>query len=146
MDWWGRKLARSGILPKDAVALNLDTIGSGPQAYVIQGNGLIRRTRTSTQVNLELLRCVEGLGAGPRLWWAALAGHDHIPFIRAGMRATTLSMDAREDDKLDRLIARLFRLPNARVRKYRHLHAPDDLPEQIDLKSIELSGGWCSNS
>jgi len=118
----------------------LDGVGVGPHAYVIEGNGILRRRRTSPQPNQVLANSIKGVGSEPRLWWAALARHDHIPFVQAKMRATTYTTDVGGKDRLGRFIARAFRLPNARVRGYRHIHTLEDTPERIELANIERAG------
>ncbi|MEM3421410.1 MAG: M28 family peptidase [Candidatus Hadarchaeum sp.] len=135
-----KKLVRENLLPKDTMVLNLDMVGASTQPYVVEGNGLIRRTRTSEALNQKLLAVIHNLGLKPKLWWAALAGHDHIPLLRAGIQATTFTFDTAGADKLGQRLARFFRLPNARVRGYRHLHSYDDLPDHINAETIERAG------
>ena len=134
------KLVASKALPGDTPVLNLDGVGVGPHTYVIEGNGILRRRRTSPQLNQVLANSIKGAGLGPRLWWAALARHDHIPFVQAKMRATTYTTDFGGKDRLGRFIARAFRLPNARARGYRHIHTLEDTPERIELANIERAG------
>ena len=135
-----KKLAEEGLLPQDTLVLNLDMVGAGTQPYVVEGNGLLRRTRTSEGLNQKLLNIISGLGLRPKLWWAPLSGHDHIPLLRSGIQATTFTFDTPGMDRLGRRIARLFRLPNARLRGYRHLHSYDDLPDHISVDNIERAG------
>ena len=135
-----RKLVASKTLPEDTMVLNLDMVGAGSQAYVIEGNGAFRRSRTSPELNERLANCIRSAELKPKLWWAALARHDHIPFVRAKMRATTFSIDAQSKDKLGQFIARVFRLPNVRVRGYRYIHTLEDTPERIELANIERTG------
>jgi Zn-dependent M28 family amino/carboxypeptidase len=135
-----KKLAEEGLLPQDTLVLNLDMVGAGTQPYVVEGNGLLRRTRTSEGLNQKLLNVISGLGLRPKLWWAPLSGHDHIPLLRSGIQATTFTFDTPGVDRLGRRIARLFRLPNARLRGYRHLHSYDDLPDHISVDNIERAG------
>ncbi len=134
------KLVASKTLPEDTMVLNLDMIGAGSQAYVIEGNGVFRRSRTSPELNERLANCIKSAGLKPKLWWAALARHDHIPFVRAKMRATTFSIDVQSKDKLGHFIAKVFRLPNVRVRGYRYIHTLEDTPERIELANIERTG------
>ncbi len=135
-----RRLVKEKSLPPDTLVLNLDGVGVGPHAYVIEGNGILRRTRTPLQLNQVLAGCIQRAGPKPNLWWAALAGHDHIPLVRARMQATTFTADVGGEDKLGRFIAKVFRLPNARVRGYRYIHTADDIPDRIELKNIERAG------
>ncbi|MDI6883602.1 MAG: M20/M25/M40 family metallo-hydrolase [Hadesarchaea archaeon] len=135
-----RRLVKEKSLPPEILVLNLDGVGVGPHAYVIEGNGILRRTRTSPQLNQALMNSIKTTGLNPRVWWAALAGHDHIPLVRAKIQATTFTTDIGGEDKLGRFISRTFRLPNARVRGYRYIHTPDDLPDSIGLENIERAG------
>ncbi len=135
-----RRLVKEKLLPPDTLVLNLDGVGVGPHTYVIEGNGILRRTRTSPQLNQTLAGCIQRVGLEPKLWWAALAGHDHIPLVRAKIQATTFTTDVGGDDKLGRFISRAFRLSNARVRGYRHIHTADDTPDRIELQNIERAG------
>ena len=135
-----RKFVASKVLSEDTLVLNLDGVGVGSHTYVIEGNGILRRTRTSPQLNQVLANSIKGAGLKPRLWWAALAGHDHIPFVQAKMRATTYTTDVGDEDRLGRFIARTFRLPNARARGYRYIHTLEDTPERIELANIERAG------
>ncbi|MGC8816444.1 MAG: M28 family peptidase [Candidatus Hadarchaeum sp.] len=135
-----KRLAREKLIPKDTLVLNLDMVGASNQPYVIEGNGIIRRVRTSEALNQKLLVAISNLGLKPKLWWAALAGHDHIPLLRAGIQATTFTFDAVGVDKLGQRIARFFRLPNARIRGYRYLHSYYDLPDHVNVETIERAG------
>lgn len=134
------KLVNENLLPKDTIVLNLDMVGAGSQAYVVEGNGILRRKKTSPELNEKLTTSIKSAGIKPKLWWAALAGHDHIPLVKTKMRATTFSFDVKVKDKLGNYIARLFKLPNAKVRGYQYIHTPRDTPEQIDLMNIERAG------
>ncbi|MGQ9788604.1 MAG: M28 family peptidase [Candidatus Hadarchaeaceae archaeon] len=135
-----KKIVGENLLPKDTMVLNLDMVGAGAQPYVIEGNGLIRRIRTSEALNRKLLDVVTGLGLKPRRWWAVLSSHDHIPLLRAGIQATTFTFDTASAERLGRRLASLFRLPNARLRGYRYLHTYDDLPDYINFETIEKAG------
>lgn len=135
-----KKLIRENLFPKDTLVLNLDMVGAGVQPYVIEGNGLVRRVRTSETLNQKLFGVIASLGLKPKLWWAALAGHDHIPMLRAGIQATTFTFDTSGVDRLGQRLAWLFRLPNARIRGYPYLHSYDDLPDHISVETIERSG------
>jgi hypothetical protein len=120
--------------------LNIDTIGAGRQAYVIDGNGLFHKHKTTPKINEALMQCCERAGLKPKLWWAALARHDHIPFLRAKLPATTLTMDTAGKDDFFVALAKKIGLPNARARGYHSLHAVDDIPDKIELANIERAG------
>jgi len=124
----------------NVAVLNLDMLGAGKQPFVVEGNGLIRRARTSSRLNEALIECCERVGLKPKLWWASLAGHDHIPFVRAKLPATTFTIDVPSKDKLGDIIGKLFRLPNSRARGYHYIHTIDDIPDRISLKNIEQAG------
>lgn len=135
-----RRLAKEKLLPQETLILNLDMVGAGSQAYIVEGNGLLRRSRTPEVLNKALEGSIQRVGLKPKYWWAALAGHDHIPLVKAGLHATTFSFDTPGSDRLGRRIARLFRLPNARVRGYRYIHTSDDIPDRIELEKVEQAG------
>jgi hypothetical protein len=120
--------------------LNLDMVGAGKQAFIVEGNGLVRRHRTSEKLNEALVKCCEQLGLKQKLWWAVLAGHDHIPFLRAKLPATTFTLDSPGTGKLEPRLGKIFGLPNARGRGYRYIHTMEDMPEKIELANIELAG------
>jgi len=128
------------FVPEKFVMLNLDTLGAGKQAYVVEGNGLVQKHRTAQKANDVLMLCCEHAGLKPKLWWAALAGHDHIPFLRVKLPSTTLTMDAPSKDDFSVALAKKIGLPNARTRGYRYLHTMDDIPDKIELANIERAG------
>ncbi|MFH1821746.1 MAG: M28 family peptidase [Methanobacteriota archaeon] len=135
-----RILVKENLLPSDTLVLNLDMVGASPHPYIIEGNGLIRKVRTSASLNQKLAGSIGSVGLKPKLWWAALAGYDHAPLLRAGIKATTFSCDTAGVDRLGQRIAKWFKLPNARVRGYRYLHTVDDVPDRIGLDNIERAG------
>lgn len=135
-----RKLLKEKLLPPDTTVLNLDMVGAGLQAYIIEGNGILRKTKTSTRLNQVLADSIQRAGLKPKLFWAALAGHDHIPLVRARIQATTFSFDTPGVDKLGQRISKLFGLPNARTRGYRHIHTSNDTPDHLELTNIERAG------
>jgi len=122
------------------LVLNLDMVGAGKQVFIIEGNGLVRKHRTSKKLNEVLIKCCEHIGPKPKLWWAALAGHDHIPFLRAKLPATTFTLDSPGTSKLEPRLGKIFGLPNTRGRGYRYIHTMEDMPEKIELANIELAG------
>jgi len=134
------KLVKEKLLPPDTLVLNLDMVGAGPQAYIIEGNGILSKTKTSTRLNQTLTDSIQRAGLKPKLFWAALAGHDHIPLVRAKIQTTTFSFDTPGVDKLGQQIAKLFGLPNARTRGYRHIHTSNDTPDRLELTNIERTG------
>ena len=134
------RLAKEKLLPNETVVLNLDMVGAGSQPYVIEGNGILRHRRTSARLNKALADSIQRVGLKPKYCWAALAGHDHIPLVKSGIQATTFSFDTPGVDRLGQRIAKLFRLPNARVRGYRYIHTLEDIPDRIELARIEQAG------
>jgi hypothetical protein len=135
-----RELVKGKLLPSDALVLNLDMVGAGSQAYIIEGNGILRKTRTSARLNQTLADSIQRAGLKPKLFWAPLAGHDHIPLLRARIQATTFSFDTTGVDRLGQRIAKIFRLPNARTRGYRYIHTSDDISDHLELEDIERAG------
>lgn len=131
-------LVRSGLISKDALILNLDGVGFGSQLYVIEGNGLIFPTKTPENINKILVAVAERAGVKPRYWWAPLTRHDHLPFVRAGYEATTLTFDTPAERTWK--YSRFFRLKNARTREYPYIHRMEDLPEKLEPKTVELAG------
>jgi len=120
--------------------LNLDTVGAGKRAFVVEGNGLFRRRRTTPELNETLARCCGRAGLNAKLWWAVLAGHDHIPFLRAKLPATTFTADAPNKDDFATAFAKKLGLQNARSRGYRYIHTLEDTPDRIELINIERAG------
>jgi hypothetical protein len=120
--------------------LNLDMVGAGSQAYIIEGNGILRKTKTSARLNQALTDSIQRAGLKPKFLWSPLAGHDHIPLVRAKLQATTFSFDTPGVDKLDQRIAKLFGLPNAKNRGYRYIHTSGDIPDHLELANIERAG------
>lgn len=135
-----RKLVADKVLAEDTHVLNLDGVGLGSQAYVIEGNGIFRRRRTSPELNEVLAESIREAGLQPGPKWAALAGQDHIPLVQAKMRATTFTQEVGGEDKVGRFIEKAFALPHARTRGCRFLHTLEDTPEQIELSKIEQAG------
>jgi len=135
-----RELAKSKLLPPDTQMLNLDMVGASSIPYVIEGNGMVRKVRTPASINQKLIASVVNVGLKPKMWWAPLSGHDHMPLVKAGIKATTFTFDTSGTDDLGKHLSRWFNLPNARMRGYRQLHSVDDTPERISLANIERAG------
>jgi aminopeptidase YwaD len=127
-------------LDEKIVVLNLDMLGVGKQQFIVEGNGILKRTRTTPQLNEVLIKCCKNLGTKPKFWWATLAGHDHIPFLRANLPATTFTTDVLIKDSIGSFLGKLLRLPNSRIRGYRYIHTADDIPDRISLENIEQTG------
>jgi len=126
---------------KGVEVLNLDMLGVGKHTFIVEGNGLVRRHKTSPRLNGLLSLACKRAGVEPKLWWAALAGHDHVSFLRAKVPATTFTIDVLpRRDRLGSFLGRIFRLPNARVRGDRHIHTPEDIPDRIELENVERAG------
>ncbi len=126
------------ILPVGTPVLNLDGVGFGSQPYVIEGNGLLKKIRTSSRLNQILAASIEKNKPSPKNWWSAMARHDHIPLLKAGYEATTLTFDEPETGKSK--FSKFFSLPNANERAYKYIHSKDDLPNQLELKTVEKAG------
>jgi Zn-dependent M28 family amino/carboxypeptidase len=135
-----RALLAGQKLLKDTLVLNLDTVGVGSQLYLVEGSGIFRKCKTSTGANQLLRECCKRTGLQIRPHWTVFASHDHVPLLRAGLSATTLTIDKARKDRLGRVIGRLFRLPNVRTRWYPYLHSIDDTPDKIGLLNIEHTG------
>jgi hypothetical protein len=135
-----RALFASQKLPKGAPLLNLDTVGVGSRLYLVEGSGIFRKCKTSTRANQLLRECCKRGGLQIKPQWTIFASHDHVPLLRAGLSATTLTVDKIRKDRLGRVIGRLFGLSNVRTRWYPHLHTIDDTPDKIELLNIEHTG------
>jgi Zn-dependent M28 family amino/carboxypeptidase len=135
-----RELVKRRVLTKGTRVLNFDGLGLGARTCVIEGSGVFRKVRTPSELNRVLAGSIENAKLKPKFEWAVLAKHDHIPFVRAGLQATTLTTGIGGEDKLGRLIGKAFGLPNARIRGYRYLHTLEDTPERIDLLKVEQVG------
>ncbi len=133
-----KRVADGKLLPPGTPVLNLDGVGYGSQPYVIEGNGTLRKIRTSSKLNQVLAAAIEKNKSSPKNWWSAMARHDHIPLLKAGYEATTLTFDAPETER--NRFARFFSIPNANERTYKYIHSKDDLPTQLELKTIEKAG------
>ncbi len=133
-----KHLAKSRLVPSDALVLNLDTVGYGTRPYYVEGNGMFFKLRTSRKLNELIARAGQSMRVGIRPWWMARARHDHMPFSKRGYQASTLTMD--DDAPNPDRRARMFGIPNARLRSYRYLHTPDDLPDKLKPKSVERTG------
>jgi hypothetical protein len=133
-----RDIARGNVLPSGTPVLNLDCVGAGTQPYIVEGNGALKKVRTSAKINQALSESLARMKLKPKLWWAASTRHDHIPLLKAGYPATTLTFDSPDDRKGP--LAWLSKSPNTRVRSYPYMHTKDDLPGHLDMKVIEQAG------
>lgn len=117
--------------------LNLDSIGGGDRLSVIGGNGVFRKRETSSRLNSKLEN-EQGLSRA----WAPFSGHDHIPFIKKGIEATTISsLETRFDRTgLDKFIEKLVGVAEVRTRRHSNLHTLEDVPEEIRLENIKKAG------
>jgi len=136
----GSKQFAKKRLPKDAVVLNIDTVGREELLAIVEGNGILKKIKTDTRMNTVLEELIREEGLRPVYLWAALALHDHVPLIRAGMRATTLSSSGNRGDGLGRFIGKIIGRPNTVGWIHSHIHTPQDLPDYISPDNIERAG------
>lgn len=116
--------------------LNLDSLGSGDKLSVIQGNGVIRKRKTDQSLNKKMME-----KSDLDIVWAPFSGHDHIPFLKKNMKATTLSsIEYQEKDRLDLFLEKFFSLSNVHIFRHSYLHSLEDVPEKISLGNIKKSG------
>ena len=134
-----RDVAEGGLL-RNALVLNLDTLGHENRLAVVEGNGIFRRTRTDRGMNTALEGLMRGEGLEPAYIWAAISSHDHLPLVRRGIRATTLSSASPLRGALDRFVGKLIGRPNAAVWIHAHIHTTGDLPDMISPDNIEHAG------
>ncbi len=134
-----RKLATK-LKPGKTIALNLDMVGAGPRFYLVEGTGILRRKRTSKELNERLKQIGGDLGVKTELLWAPISGFDHVPLVRRGISATTLTAGGLRRNRLDRLLGRLFKLAGARTGRYPYMHTLEDIPERVELDNIEKAG------
>ncbi len=136
-----KKLLSDGVLRGDETVLNLDTVGVGKNGYVISGTGVIRRMRTPRELNEELKVCMREAGFDPRNWWATFSGYEHAPLLHAGVKAITLTTDVRSRKSLSqKILSKLLNMPATRERGYEYIHTPHDLPDKLDLNTVEKVG------
>jgi hypothetical protein len=135
--WGSRALASGGYLRREDKILNVDTVGVG-RVYVVVGGGTWRKERTPARLNQEVEDCLrkEGLKLGK--WWTVFSFHDHLPLLRRGFAATTLTADP--GLRRNSLLFRIFRLRGAGRRGWRYLHTEEDLPERVELPTLEKLG------
>lgn len=127
--------------------INLDSIGAGSQLSLIQGNGVIRKHFTSPLLNNKILRTSKKIGSDINSIWAPFSVHDHIPFLKKGVIATTISSsDLSSKNRLDKILERRFNLPNVQTQRDTYLHSIDDVPENIKLENIEAVGKLIMNT
>lgn len=136
----GSKEAAKGGLLRDSIVLNLDTLGCEERLAIVEGNGTIRRVRTDRGMNTTIEGIMRREGLQPTYVWSAISSHDHIPLIRAGVRATTLSSAGAGRDAIGRFIGKIIGMPNAVGRVHPHIHSPTDVPDKISPDNIENAG------
>ncbi len=124
------------------IALNLDMVGAGSRLYLVEGTGLLRRRGTSDELNKSLRKIGKLLGIKIKSLWAPTAGFDHVPFVRRGIPATTLTAGGLlRRSKLERLIAMIYKMPTARIGQYYpYIHTLEDIPERVELDNMEKVG------
>jgi hypothetical protein len=125
---------------KNTTALNLDMVGAGSHLYLVEGTGTIRRRMTPKDLNEGLKRIGKLLGVKIKSLWAPTAGFDHVPLVRRGIPATTLTSGGLRRNRLDRFFERLFKLSDTRTRLYPYIHALEDVPERVKLDNMEKAG------
>ncbi|MEM3011927.1 MAG: M28 family peptidase [Candidatus Hadarchaeales archaeon] len=135
--WGSKALASGGVLRREDRILNVDTVGVG-RVHLVVGSGLLRRRETPRGLNEEVRRCLKEEGLRPGEWWTVFSAHDHLPLLRKGFSATTLTADTglRRDSSL----FRFFRIPKAGRRGWRYLHTEEDLPPRLELSTLERVG------
>jgi len=116
--------------------LNLDSVGSGDRLCVIEGNGIFRKNETPQDLREKLVEEIEGGEV-----WSAFSKHDHLPFLKAGISATTIT-SCGEGGKnwLDGVLESFLGLSNVMTNRLPQIHTIDDVPEEIELENLEKSG------
>ncbi|KXB02734.1 hypothetical protein AKJ43_00715 [candidate division MSBL1 archaeon SCGC-AAA261D19] len=121
--------------------LNLDSIGAGTCLSIIEGNGILRRHRTSPELNEMLRERARDLGFEVDSIWVPFSTHDHLPFVGGGVDATTLtSYESGRKTKLDRFLEKVFGLSRVRTHRYSEIHTLEDVPEKIRLDNMKKVG------
>ena len=133
--WGSKALVSEGGLKGEDKILNVDTVGIG-KVYLVTGGGILRRTRTSPDLNEEVERCLKEEGLKPGRWWTVFSVHDHLPLLRKGFKATTLTADTglRKVPLLSKLFAHLSK------RGWKYVHTEEDLPQRLELHTLEKVG------
>jgi hypothetical protein len=98
-----------------------------------------RRRRTPSWLNEEVKECLRREGLKPGDWWTVFSFHDHLPLLRRGFSATTLTADP--SLRRGSLLFGLLGLRGAGRRGWRYLHTEEDLPEKVELPNLEKLGG-----
>lgn len=121
--------------PSD-VFLNLDSLGSGDELCVVEGNGILRKHKTSPELKENIRKKLDGDGV-----WSPFSFHDHIPFLEEDVKAITLT-SSNEDQKnrFDGVLELFFGLSNVRTNRLPKIHTIDDVPEEIKLENMETAG------
>ncbi len=118
------------------VFLNLDSLGSGEKLCVVGGNGVLRKQETSSDLNESIMEELENGEI-----WTPFSKHDHIPFLNAGVKSTTLtSSNESQKNRLDGILESFFGHSNFRSRRLPKIHTIDDVPEDIRLENLERAG------
>lgn len=134
-----RKLA-SRLKAGETIALNLDMVGAGSRLYLVEGTGVLHRRKTSKELNERVERIGRELGVKIDSLWSPTSGFDHVPLIREGISAATLTAGESGKNRLDRFFERLFKLAGARTEQYPYMHTLEDIPERVELGNIEKVG------
>ncbi len=109
--------------------LNLDSLGSGDELCIVKGNGVLGKKETSEELRKDI-REIEDL----KEFWAAFAKHDHLPFLKQGVKSTTLtSENESQKNKLDHYIEKYFDISDVNTNRLPQIHTMDDVPEKIRL-------------
>ncbi len=136
----GSKKLSSSFKPGEVSVINIDTVGTGQFFYVVTGNGIIRKRGTSPELNKALEKAASVLRLEMKSMWTLLAGHDHIPFVRRGIAATTLTAAKPARHGFDEFVEKKFGIKDARSRQYQHLHTLEDVPDRVGLGNIGYAG------
>jgi len=132
---------KTSELRKRTWVLDLDMVGVG-QPCIIGGSRTWRggKFKTSQAVNRALARAFKECGCEARWDWIPFATYDHLPFVREGIPATTLTSGEPGVDWLARLVSKLGRLPVGGFKRYPHSHSRKDSLDRIQPDAIERAG------
>jgi len=83
----GAEAFAASLTPGDSTGvLNFDMVGAGNALCVVEGDGTLQPLRTDARLNARL-RAVQ---PGARRLWYTLRSGDFLPFLRRGVRATSV--------------------------------------------------------